>query len=86
MAASAWLSGGRRHRSTHVCMQVKALKELDTPTILVATSDRDLSDSLSGTTIVSCHALLRELARVWQAPGVRLPAMAAGCACLVLPV
>ncbi len=40
------------------------LKEQGAPLVLVATSDRDLKDSISGAHVVSAEALLREIVKV----------------------
>jgi hypothetical protein len=43
---------------------VSALKQSGTPQVLVATSDSDLRDSISGAHVVTCAALLREITNV----------------------
>jgi predicted RNA-binding protein with PIN domain len=65
---------GDADADTFIMLEVTALKERGTPQVLVATSDSDLRDSISGAHIVSCAALLREVTNAEKEAAERIRA------------
>lgn len=65
---------GDSEADTWIMLEVSALKAAGTPQVLVATSDRELTDSISGAHIVSCAALLREIVKAEKESVQRLAA------------
>jgi predicted RNA-binding protein with PIN domain len=65
---------GDADADTFIMLEVSALKESGTPQVLVATSDSDLRDSIAGAHVVTCAALLREMANAEKEAAERIRA------------